>query len=393
MYHLIAYDSEQSFSSIEKNNKYVFSAVPGVSLCLEDNKSAYNRTKKKNLIVDYKVQAGDSQPVRLLNSSVQTLFNNIYEMTVDGVKLNNPVSSYTFNEVGIHTVTFDLYDEMTQIPSGLLKGVPATRVVVPNGIESIEWSAIAGCQFLTEIELPKTLKTLGPGAFSGNTALENIVFPNSVTRAQHRGLYGCTSLTGVTLSKNMTLIDQAFFGGCSSLQDLTLHEGIVAFEGHGTFTGCTSLTGLTIPESVIYMGDDTLEGSAWFENGSCPIINNMYYPTSKIAYKCIAPTGTTTSWTFEEGTTSVSPRCFNVNHTRIRTLTFPSSTKNIGLDEWFGTGNDGTVIQSTSMNTIYCYAQEPPVQKLGRIANTGTVYHPAGTDYSSWLPNWTKIEM
>ncbi|UEA86163.1 leucine-rich repeat domain-containing protein [Alistipes senegalensis] len=111
---------------------------------------------------------------------------------------------------------------------------------------------------LTSIKLPKTLKTIGEGAFDGCSNLTgNLTIPESVTTIGDGAFYGCTGFTGnLTIPKGVTTIEPNTFRNCSGLTgNLTIPEGVTTI-GSSAFRECKGFTGLTLSEGVTTIEDE-----------------------------------------------------------------------------------------------------------------------------------------
>ena len=111
---------------------------------------------------------------------------------------------------------------------------------------------------LTSIKLPKTLKTIGEGAFDGCSNLTgNLTIPESVTTIGDGAFYGCTGFTGnLTIPKGVTTIEPNTFRNCSCLTgNLTIPEGVTTI-GSSAFRECKGFTGLTLSEGVTTIEDE-----------------------------------------------------------------------------------------------------------------------------------------
>lgn len=109
------------------------------------------------------------------------------------------------------------------------------NVCLPDGLLYIEDGAFKGCR-LSEINFPKTLETIGIGAFQNNL-FEEIEFPTS--------LY---------------LIDDNCFSGCRSLSKVNLNEGLARI-GNKAFAN-SKIRKVDLPKSVSLIG-----GKAFPANG------------------------------------------------------------------------------------------------------------------------------
>lgn len=145
--------------------------------------------------------------------------------------------------------------------------VKATRsetksVVIGEGITDIDMGAFAACPNLKTASLPKSLTTIGIGAFA-YSGLNKITIPAGVYMIDAGAFEGCASLTGVTFSSTLTLsISQTAFKDCTNLTSVVFpntlgYIGANAFQNSGlksiTFQGnyssgmidSTAFTGVT----------------------------------------------------------------------------------------------------------------------------------------------------
>lgn len=125
--------------------------------------------------------------------------------------------------------------------------------IARGGLTEILSEAFRGCVALKSIELPGTLKSIGPSAFESCEGLESIVFPESVTDLQGC-LSNCTSLTEVALPKSLTTLGAGMFIGCTSLRRAVVWEGGDGMSAPAAY--------LKIPAST-FLGCKNLEEVVW----------------------------------------------------------------------------------------------------------------------------------
>ena len=124
----------------------------------------------------------------------------------------------------------------------------------------IYYNAFSNCSYLTSIEIPASVTSIGSYAFYKCTSLESITLP----------------FIGATLDGTSNTHFSYIFGASSDVPS-GLTEVIITGGtsiGSYAFSGCSSLTSITIPESV------TSIGSGAFDNCSNLIyneFNNAYY--------------------------------------------------------------------------------------------------------------------
>ena len=85
-----------------------------------------------------------------------------------------------------------------------------TKVVIEEGITSVEYDAFLFFEQITDAQLPSTLKVLAPGAFQGCTNLKTLEIPDGVD-IQDVSL-DASGLTSLVVSENSTISPRALYG-------------------------------------------------------------------------------------------------------------------------------------------------------------------------------------
>ena len=129
-----------------------------------------------------------------------------------------------------------------------------TEITIPDSVTIIEGSAFSGCSSLSGISIPDTVTSIGYSAFSFCSALMNVEIPDSVTSIEDRTFFGCDSLTGISIPDTVTSIGRAAFAYCSALMNIEIPDSVTSIEDY-TFSGCDSLTGVSIPDTVTSIGN------------------------------------------------------------------------------------------------------------------------------------------
>ncbi len=159
-----------------------------------------------------------------------------------------------------------------------------TKVVIPEGVESIANYAFANLTALEEVVLPSTLESIDYGAFYGCTSLQKITFSgeNNLKIINQNAFENCDlrdtlelpsacvisdyafagnqKLKGIVLGENLYSVGQYAFAGCKKLTDITINAKKVKY-GAYAFTGCESLkefyvNSAVLPEGMFYECDD-----------------------------------------------------------------------------------------------------------------------------------------
>ena len=99
-----------------------------------------------------------------------------------------------------------------------------TSIAIPEGLLSIRSYAFKGIA-ITELNLPKTVTTLGDLAFADNTSLKKIFVPKSLksmSSGSWNAFSGCTGLTTVEFEQGITSIPANLVPGRSSITKIDI---------------------------------------------------------------------------------------------------------------------------------------------------------------------------
>ena len=126
-------------------------------------------------------------------------------------------------------------------------------VELPEGVTSIGKWAFFGCESLKNIRLPEGVTKIGEAAFQGCKALKEFYIPDSVTEIGSHAFNQCESLTEIAIPNGVNSIENTTFSNCSALKKVTIPDSVTTI-GSGAFSECVSLTDITIPSSVKSIG-------------------------------------------------------------------------------------------------------------------------------------------
>ena len=115
-----------------------------------------------------------------------------------------------------------------------------------------------GCNTLTEVTLPNTVKIIGYQAFCKCSKLTNVTIPEGVTKIGQTAFYGCSQLTSITIPSTIKNMDTAFPSN-PKLSQVTLTNGIYRISS-SAFKDCTGLTEIKVPTSVYEICSDAFNG-------------------------------------------------------------------------------------------------------------------------------------
>lgn len=187
-------------------------------------------------------------------------------------------------------------------------------IVVPEGVIYLAKRALAGCEYITEVSLPSTLKGLGEEAFEGCLSLSKITIPEGVDTIPKRAFAGCECLESVDLPSSLIRIDKEAFEDCEELTSIVIPEG-VTYIGVRAFNNCDFLEEAVIPFSL------------------CEIGNEAFMYCSMLKYISLP-----------EGVTTIPEGCFKC--AGLKEFVFPDSVKTIEKEAFYGTNLNEITIGS-----------------------------------------------
>ena len=100
--------------------------------------------------------------------------------------------------------------------------------------------------------------------------------------------------------------------------------------GSYAFNGCSGLTSITIPNSVTYIGNNTFDGTAWYDNQA----DGLVY-AGKIAYKYKGTMPNNTKIILEDGTLGIGNYAFS-GCSGLTSITIGNGVTSIGYSAFGG---------------------------------------------------------
>lgn len=152
-----------------------------------------------------------------ISSGITTIGDNAFSNCVRLTNLNLPndlrrIGKSSFLEC-ISLQSIILPPSLKEIGDGAFESCEKLETVsLPaQGLEIIEPFAFTECGALANLEIPKTVTTIGRWAFSGCIAIPKIVIPSSVRSIGDNAFSSNTALQELTLSEGLETIEEAAF--------------------------------------------------------------------------------------------------------------------------------------------------------------------------------------
>ncbi len=109
--------------------------------------------------------------------------------------------------------------------------------------------AFRNCTSLASIDIPSTVKRIGPRAFHGCTRLSKVQLHEGLESIVSGSFLLCASLESISIPSTVKTIDNHLFAECAHLHHVELHEGLERIL-NGAFYGCSALERISIPSTV-----------------------------------------------------------------------------------------------------------------------------------------------
>lgn len=127
-------------------------------------------------------------------------------------------------------------------------------------------------ELVTDLVIPGDAVTVSRNAFYKYEHLKSVKISEGVTAIEPRAFDNCTALQSVDLPKSLVFIDNTAFWKCSALATIKIPENVRSI-GAQAFNSCTALSSISLSDNLIRIGSQA------FLN--CPALKDVYYGGSK----------------------------------------------------------------------------------------------------------------
>ena len=289
--------------------------------------------------------------------------------SIDGVLFNADASELLIYPAKLANDAYEIPSSVTSIAPYAFSGCLALKsIIIPSSMRQIPDYGFSGCSSLVSIEIPDTISSLGSYAFQGCSSLASIAIPTTITAIPYGCFEGCESLASVSLPDTLVSIDDHGFDGCKALGSIVLPESVTKIP-YCCFMGCISLSSITILGDVTEIGVFAFYGTGLTSialPNSVAIIQEGAFRRCASLSSIVLPESLTyiDGWIFYEcsGLTSI---VIPTSITRIeeQALSECSSLAKIfyrgSIEQWNAIEID-SMNYSVSAATIYCYSETEP---------------------------------
>jgi glucan-binding YG repeat protein len=228
---------------------------------------------------------------------------------------------------------------------------PYIPAVVGDGIpvKKIGAGTFCMCKSVTSVNIPEGIESIGFSAFNQTGPLSSVTLPTSLKRTDSHAFLG-SGLTAITLPDNLEIIGPYNFAG-TMLTEIKIPESVTSI-GERAFSG-TLLTEVTIPPGVNYLGsgafaDAPLDKITVSSQGALDNVSSANYYVKTII--------------IENGPTEI-PEYFLYGNTTVRTIVIPESITSLGDYAFLSCSGltDVTVpsvVLTTGMSTVFANSKD-----------------------------------
>ena len=157
--------------------------------------------------------------------------DNRYFTSVDGVLYNKSKTELLFYPSYKSDSSYTILDSVTKIEVGAFQrnGI-VTEVILPKNIKTISREAFLECTSLQKIEIPSGITEISESLFSGCKSLNDITLPNTIKEIKSNAFYKCSGLRKITLPESVETLNFLAFGDCTMLNTCTIENSNMKFK-------------------------------------------------------------------------------------------------------------------------------------------------------------------
>ena len=255
------------------------------------------------------------------------------------------------------------YEVRLTMSNGTTSSVTYSNGSIPNG--TLMNSTFRKNKNIVGVEIGEKITSIGNYTFNECSNITSVTIGNSVRSIGNNAFTSCTGLTTITTPDSVTSIGQNAFSNCKNLTSVTIPDSV---------TSISSLAFNNIGMDVLY----SVGGKLLCHVSTATTSFNIADGTEKIVGSAFSGCTNLSSVTIPDSVTSISILAFQ-NCTSLTSITIGNSVTSIA---------DAAFKNCSSLYSITCNATTAPSITSGTFQighYFGTLYHPIGSDYSSWL--------
>ena len=251
---------DNAMSKLEVETISLPSTLKYVNIYVEDAETMYQKVEE---------YLSDVLPGSQMLRDVYVSGDNENIVSVDGIVYSKDMKRLVFcprGKDGEITV-----DERTEIIGHeAFSESKVTKITLPEGLTSIEYSAFSNCTNLTELNIPKGVTEFNKDMF-WKTALKSLTFPEDSPYISENGivynkdktelLFAIGDIKGkLVIPEGVTSIGKSAFEQIDTISEVEFPKSLVSI-GDSAFFACSGIRSIIIPENVTSIGDFVFEST------------------------------------------------------------------------------------------------------------------------------------
>ena len=158
-------DTSQNETAISTNERIKELEAQIIALLQSQQISESERKQEISVLKAELDSLKKSESENSSNKATDETTPKIFNYTLNGYKIT--ITSINTDEESISIPSIIDGHAVTAIGSEVIKSSKIKRIVLEDGIESIDWFAFKSCSSLSYIYIPKSVTSIGYGAFDG----------------------------------------------------------------------------------------------------------------------------------------------------------------------------------------------------------------------------------
>ncbi len=280
----------------------------------------------------------------VIAEGIQTIGNNAFGGCINLKEITLPLSVQTIGEQvfwncsslesvlipkNVKSMGKDIFGKCTNLSTVTFE---EGMTVIPTN--ALRINAYGSVGYVTEVNIPSTVTTIGAYAFCDHASISSINFAGDKLTIIKEYAFADTSIEHIDLADGVTTIENNAFGGCSSLKEIDLPSSLQTI-GEQTFWSCSSLESILIPKNVKSMGKDifgkcTNLTTVTFEEGMTEI------PANALRINAYGSKGYVMEVYIPSSATTIGAEAFH-GQELMTTVSLPSALKSVGKNAFSGT--------------------------------------------------------
>ena len=251
---------DNAMSKSEVETVTLPSTLKYVNIYVEDAETMYQKVEE---------YLADVLPSSQMLRDVYVSEDNENIVSVDGIVYSKDMKRLVFcprGKSGEITV-----DERTDIIGHeAFSESKVTKITLPEGLTSIEYSAFSNCTNLTELNIPRGVTEFNKDMF-WKTALKSLTFPEDSPYISENGivynkdktelLFAIGYINGkLVIPEGVKSIGRSAFEQIETISEVEFPKSLVSI-GDSAFLACSGIRSIIIPENVTSIGDFVFEST------------------------------------------------------------------------------------------------------------------------------------